>query len=309
MVCAKLLSQNEESISPFLSDENDGYQFLWLIDWEQNSIFAKQPKFSLSNWIRTKGLQVFGIGQWVKFKTVQACLQQLAAGLFAKPPKVLHGGFFNLDGPCHGFELSRWPEKWSSWRTDYAHGWRGGPTDEKLDLGGWARLAAYPWDCHAIRGDNSVSVRTELRLVPADGANAALVFSSSCDHSYNPGMTIVLAVTGVAFAAFFLWLAVRIVNRRELWAKRSAVVLLVVALVGYPLSFGAACWWASGHPDEDGIITVPAPFLYWPFGWAKRRFPEIISRAIGRLATLRGESLAIPVTADGEVLTLCSPRR
>jgi len=30
------------------------------------------------------------------------------------------------------------------------------------------------------------------------------------------------AIIGIAFAAFCVWLAVRIVNRRERWAKRIA---------------------------------------------------------------------------------------
>jgi hypothetical protein len=33
-------------------------------------------------------------------------------------------------------------------------------------------------------------------------------------------MKILLAVLGVAFAAFAVWLVERIVNRRERWAKR-----------------------------------------------------------------------------------------
>jgi hypothetical protein len=32
-------------------------------------------------------------------------------------------------------------------------------------------------------------------------------------------MLIVLSAIGVAFAAFWVWLAVRIINRRERWAK------------------------------------------------------------------------------------------
>ena len=52
-------------------------------------------------------------------------------------------------------------------------------------------------------------------------------------------MTILLATWGVAFAAFCVWLSVRIINRRERRAKRTAVAL-VVLLVGYPL-----------NPDED----------------------------------------------------------
>ncbi len=55
-------------------------------------------------------------------------------------------------------------------------------------------------------------------------------------------MTIVLPVLAVTFAAFCVWLAVRIVNRRERWAKWTAVALLAGSPLLYPLSFGPACW-------------------------------------------------------------------
>ena len=51
-------------------------------------------------------------------------------------------------------------------------------------------------------------------------------------------MGIVLSIFGVAFAAFCVWLTVRIVNRRELWAKWT---LALTIFVTYPLSFGPAC--------------------------------------------------------------------
>jgi hypothetical protein len=54
-------------------------------------------------------------------------------------------------------------------------------------------------------------------------------------------MTIVFAALGVAVAAFSIWLAVRIVNRRERWAKRT-MVILIGFLLGYPLSAGPAVW-------------------------------------------------------------------
>ncbi|MBS0264216.1 MAG: hypothetical protein JSS02_19925 [Planctomycetes bacterium] len=54
-------------------------------------------------------------------------------------------------------------------------------------------------------------------------------------------MTILLPALTVSFAAFCVWLTVRIVNRRERWAKRTlAGVVGLPAL--YVLSFGPACW-------------------------------------------------------------------
>ncbi|MBS0264588.1 MAG: hypothetical protein JSS02_21820 [Planctomycetes bacterium] len=41
-------------------------------------------------------------------------------------------------------------------------------------------------------------------------------------------MEIVLSVAGAAFGAFCIWLTVRIINRRELWAKKAVSTLIVV---------------------------------------------------------------------------------
>jgi multisubunit Na+/H+ antiporter MnhE subunit len=51
-------------------------------------------------------------------------------------------------------------------------------------------------------------------------------------------ISIVLTGIGVAFAAFCVWLGERIVNRRECWAKWTAVLLVV--LMAYPLGTGPA---------------------------------------------------------------------
>ena len=51
--------------------------------------------------------------------------------------------------------------------------------------------------------------------------------------------TIINAI-GTAFAGFCMWLAVRIFNRREKWAKRTAMALVTVPVL-YVLSFGPVC--------------------------------------------------------------------
>ena len=53
-------------------------------------------------------------------------------------------------------------------------------------------------------------------------------------------MSIVLPALAVAFGAFCVWLFVRIVNRRERWAKWVLAALIVV--LSYPLGFGPVCW-------------------------------------------------------------------
>ena len=57
-------------------------------------------------------------------------------------------------------------------------------------------------------------------------------------------MAYVLLSVGVAFAAFCVWLTVRIVNRRERWAKWTAAIVVGVPLL-YVASFGPACWISS----------------------------------------------------------------
>jgi hypothetical protein len=57
-------------------------------------------------------------------------------------------------------------------------------------------------------------------------------------------MAVTLAVFGIAFAAFGIWLTVRFINRRERWAKWTAVGLIAVPVL-YVLSFGPACWMTS----------------------------------------------------------------
>ncbi len=57
----------------------------------------------------------------------------------------------------------------------------------------------------------------------------------------------ILAIMGVTFVASAIWLAVRIFNRREKWAKRAAVAL-VVLFACYPLSIGPVCWIKTRHP-------------------------------------------------------------
>jgi hypothetical protein len=53
----------------------------------------------------------------------------------------------------------------------------------------------------------------------------------------------------VAFAAFCVWLGVRVYNRRERWAKWTAVGICLVT--AYVLSIGPAAWITMGsQPGE-----------------------------------------------------------
>ena len=61
-------------------------------------------------------------------------------------------------------------------------------------------------------------------------------------------MANLFLVLSVAFAAFSIWLAVRIVNRRERWAMWTAVALV--------LAFAALTIWWWTRPQE-GILFDP----------------------------------------------------
>jgi len=65
-------------------------------------------------------------------------------------------------------------------------------------------------------------------------------------------VAIVLAMV-VAFAAFCVWLAVRIFNRRERWAKWTlAAVLSLPGL--YVVSFGPVCWLSDRATLPYGLV-------------------------------------------------------
>jgi hypothetical protein len=75
---------------------------------------------------------------------------------------------------------------------------------------------------------------------------------------------IAFPVVGVAIAAFCVWLAVRILNRHERWAKRTAMLLVVV--MAYPASFGPACWISSRTNFGRSLVSAAYRPLTWTFG-------------------------------------------
>jgi len=102
-----------------------------------------------------------------------------------------------------------------------------------------------------------------------------------------PATGVIWAALGVAYAAGFVWLLVRIVNRRQRWAKWTAVGLAILAPL-YVLSSGPTMTlgWRS-HTSYTpapalGSSTVMAetqrgPGVWWaqayaPLLWASDRF-------------------------------------
>jgi hypothetical protein len=76
-------------------------------------------------------------------------------------------------------------------------------------------------------------------------------------------MTIVLPALAAGFAAFCVWLAVRIISRRERWAKWALVIPILLAT--YVLSIGPVAWIVSESKSSDwgwGVYhTVYYPLL------------------------------------------------
>lgn len=67
-------------------------------------------------------------------------------------------------------------------------------------------------------------------------------------------MAIFIGALGVAFAAFCVWLGVRIVNRRERWAKWTAAGLAIALPVIYLLGLGPAQWLISRHMLSESAV-------------------------------------------------------
>jgi hypothetical protein len=107
----------------------------------------------------------------------------------------------------------------------------------------------------------------------------------AADLFRRPRMEILLPAVGIALSAFCVWLTVRIVNRRERWAKWTLGVL-VAFIIGYPTSSGPArsflmwrerlgpgtivlpngsvCTWKSRTTIMYGKWSV----IYAPIDWA-----------------------------------------
>ena len=83
--------------------------------------------------------------------------------------------------------------------------------------------------------------------------------------------------------------------------------VVVVALLGYPLSFGPACWWSWHCREAQGFdrdnssedIEPRAPLIYWPLGWTVMHGPVPIARAICWYATFAAPEIYLPADARG----------
>lgn len=131
-------------------------------------------------------------------------------------------------------------------------------------------------------------------------------------------MSILFASLAVTYAAILVLLAVRFVNRREKWVRRSLVALIIVTPLLYLASFGPACWWLSitlrpptrppGVKDAYSEYRLPSK-VYWPLGWTANKLGSTCFQALhnyGRLRLPDSVGLAMP-TGPNEFVTFHRP--
>lgn len=125
-------------------------------------------------------------------------------------------------------------------------------------------------------------------------------------------MTFLLPILAVAFTALCVWLAVRIINRRERWAKWTLAAVVALPVL-YVASFGPACWLASQqvNPNHQNIKANHALVIYCPLATAIRDAPY---SQIGRLlmwwmtlGTPKGHVAIAPVDANGTQCIVVDP--
>lgn len=93
-------------------------------------------------------------------------------------------------------------------------------------------------------------------------------FPPPLPRGYDLAMAVAVSIFGVAFAAFCIWLTVRIVNRRELSARWTLAVVIGLPVL-YVASFAPACWlYDHGMVPEKTAIRLYRPLLrpipYYP---------------------------------------------
>jgi|GEM_PF-6645128 len=117
---------------------------------------------------------------------------------------------------------------------------------------------------------------------------------------YIPVVSILLPALAVALPCVCVWLAVRIANRRERWAKWTAVGTLVA--FAYPLSFGPACWVVSWIGTNTWkYVEVPYRPI-WNLAATERAYQGPIKSTVCCYAKLGGPQDCL--LADVQILKL-----
>jgi hypothetical protein len=127
------------------------------------------------------------------------------------------------------------------------------------------------------------------------------------EYSYE-NVDQLLSVLALASAAFCVWLMVRIVNRRERWAKWTLAATLALPVL-YVASFGPACWIMASASEDDpyheSLIGTVFDFTYWPIGRCADEQVWQIDTAVvwyGELGMPKGTWLQVPALPPGSGL-------
>ena len=91
----------------------------------------------------------------------------------------------------------------------------------------------------------------------------AFILPGSTARAKLSNMNLLMTSVCSSYAALCVWLMVRIMNRREKWAKRTFAVVLSLPLV-YLLSFGPVCWITSRANFGTNCGRHVLPKLYQP---------------------------------------------
>ncbi len=110
-------------------------------------------------------------------------------------------------------------------------------------------------------------------------------------------MAILLAVLGVGFPAFCVWLTVRFINRRERWAKWTLAGVALGLLVGYLLSWPWSVPVVHGRSAPPWLETT-ADVIYRPLmltidnspEWVTLRWQNYCFKAYEVMGLVAGES-------------------
>jgi hypothetical protein len=107
-------------------------------------------------------------------------------------------------------------------------------------------------------------------------ARSGMVVLATESRRLVPNVPMTILLLGSASAAFYVWLGVRIINRRDgraRWIAVGATFTLLSLPVAYALSYGPAAAWAGYLPD--GLR-----WFYLPLSWIKDHGPQPVHDAI-----------------------------
>jgi hypothetical protein len=81
-------------------------------------------------------------------------------------------------------------------------------------------------------------------------------------------MSTTLLICSTMFASWSIWLAVRIYNRRECWAKRTLAGTIFGTPVLYLVTFAPACWISARvQPSGEFVSLLYGPVIHeWTTG-------------------------------------------